>query len=278
MGHDRAASRRDLRSARRVRQRSRRMKLLRGDMDPVAIVLLASRRRSRSSRGGGQTGTSSPTPSASSQWGWVIVAILLNLAVGPRARGRVAQGDRAGDAAASGRASARSSPLSASAFSRTPSCRAASGSSRASPCSRGMSHEAARRRVGDARGDGLRAPRLRPLPDGAADRLRPADGPDPALGADQPRDRGRRRVRALRVRARERSPSEPLRAGRGGRGAPARDDGPLRARGAARAGAGGRSRRCSSASAGSASCSRSGRRCGPSTSTSRCPPPVSCSS
>jgi len=38
-----------------------------------------------------------------------------------------------------------------------------------------------------------------------------------------------------------------------------------------------RSPLCSSASAGCASCSRSGRRCARSTSTSRCPPPASCS-
>ena len=46
---------------------------------------------------------------------------------------------------------------------------------------------AAPRNVGDARRHGVRAPRLRSRSGAAADRLRPPDGEDPALGGDEPR-------------------------------------------------------------------------------------------
>ena len=116
------------------------------------------------------------------------------------------------------------------------------------------------------------------VPVADAHRLRPADGEDPALGDHEPLDRRRRRRRSVRVRDRS---------ARGSTASHSLDElGPVRraardgaawARRDAHAAGRARSRSSSSASAGSASSLRSGRRCGPSTSTSRCRPPRSCS-
>ena len=98
-----------------------------------------------------------------------------------------------------------------------------------------------------------------------------SDREDPALGADEPHDLRRGRLRALRVRAGECAAAPPLGARRSRAGAEARDDGAPRPRRHARAGARGDRRPPAVPSAGRSSCSRSGRRCARSTSTSRCP-------
>ena len=95
------------------------------------------------------------------------------------------------------------------------------------------------RHLGGARRHGVRAPALRPRADGGADPLRAAHGADPALGDHEPRCRGHDRVRAVRVRLRERA-APPAVGGGGPRpDPPAGGDEPARARRAARAGRGG---------------------------------------
>ena len=135
---------------------------------------------------------------------------------------------------------------------------------------------ARRRHLGRTRRDGLRASPVRPRADGAADPLRGRHGEDPALGDREPGGRRHRRLRAVRVRVRERAASQPVgargaragaAAGRDGRGTVSPSYTPRARR---------RSRRSSRRSAGSASSSRSTSRCGPSTSTRRCRRPRSC--
>ena len=127
---------------------------------------------------------------------------------------------------------------------------------------------------GDARRHGLRAPALRPLPRRSLLILYVlADGEDPALGGHEPRDRldhGRRALHGrLRERARRTSPLDRPGAIR----APAARDGAAGARPCCAAAAGRWARSCSSAWAGSCSCSPSTSRCARSTSTRRCRPP-----
>ena len=126
-----------------------------------------------------------------------------------RRRAQPAVGRRAvasrGTRASSSRSSRRTRPSgsssrrSASGCSRTPCCRGASASSRASPCSAGACP--AGRGDGDADRLGLRAPDVRPVPDDHARRLGAARGQDPALGLPHARRRDRHRRLALRARA-----------------------------------------------------------------------------
>ena len=189
--------------------------------------------------------------------------------VGGRARRRVAPRHRAGDAPApaavpSGLLGVRRRPV----RERDP-----SGPDRRVGARRGAhaapATAAPRRCLGHAGRHGLRPPRVRPVPRAAPDRVRHLHREGPALGADEPDDLRRRRLRAVRVRAGERAAAPPVGARRSRAGAAARDDGSVRPRRHARAGPRRRSPSSCSPSAGRSSCSRSGRRCRHSTSTSR---------
>ncbi len=110
---------------------------------------------------------------------------------------------------------------------------------RARPCRRAdAAHARAARRVGDARGDGLRAPRVRRHPGCHARRLGALRGGASTLGGDEPRHPvlDRRRVAGDRVRLG--TPPRPNPARQRSRGAPALDDGAPRAGSHAPAGSG----------------------------------------
>ena len=203
------------------------------------------------------------------RWPWVVAAIGLNLlSVVARALAWNTTIQQSIDPPAPA-LPARLLGVLASGCSRTPCCRAASASSRASPC-------CARRMPGrqgcdgDADRLGVRAPDVRPLPGDGARHLGAARREAPALGGDDDRVVLARRARAVRssrwccARRAHRDALEGL-----GTVRQLLVRARHRARGDARAGRRRRPRRRSSSSAGSASCSPSGRRCTRSTSTSR---------
>src|SRR2546421_696598 len=141
--------------------------------------------------------------------------------LGARAGERLADRDRAGDAAA-----APTLPARVLGFLGRPvrECGAAGPDRRARTGRRADAEAPAagtcQRNVGRARRDGLRAPALRSRPDHRPDPLRAADGEDPALGDLESR-RGRRdRSRPVHVRLRERPAPEPVGARRARAGPP----------------------------------------------------------
>src|SRR6266511_3333571 len=129
-------------------------------------------------------------------------------AVGCRTGFRVADGDRASSAAAAARLPARVRCVLRRALRE---CRSPRPDRRAR-ARRGAQSAGARptRSLGDARRDGFRPPCLRSRAGAGADRVRPLDGEDSAVGGDEPCSRRRRRRRTPRVRVREREGPQPL--------------------------------------------------------------------
>ena len=138
-------------------------------------------------------------------------------------------------------------------------------------------HAAAEGRLGDARRHGLRAPRVRLRARGVPRRLGARNGRDPALGRDELDHPLLDRRRPARDRVHERAPppAEPSRRQRP-RHPQGRDHGAPRARSHASTRLRPSRRSGSNSSAGSASCSRSGRRWRRSRSTSTSRRPGSC--
>ena len=209
-------------------------------------------------------------------WEWVVAAIALNLALG-RSRARPpGTRDRAGDAAADPPFRAVFSAFGVGLFANAVLPGRIGELARVAVLSPPPG-AAARRRLGDARRHGLRAPRLRPLPGAPADRVRARDGEDPALGADEPADLRRRRVRRS---SRSHSRARGATIARCSR----RPGSVRRLVTMARYGLGVMRAPVPAAIAALLQCarldvpaaSRSGRRCARSTSTSRCPRPGSC--